>query len=162
MIGRFSRILVVDGNVASRRATNNVLRGLGHETIDFAADSANAMRMIGHQNYRLIVADWDMAPVNGADILREARLDRRHKALPFLMGIDRWQRKFIEIVREDGATLYVIKPFVAETLAERIAQVSRDADRLNVSEVLRSHGPQTAGREPATIPKLWQLLRPES
>lgn len=162
MIGRFSRILVVDGNVASRSTTNAILRALGYESIDFAGDSQTAIRMIGRQQYRLILADWDRAPVSGADILRQTRINKRLTTLPFLMGIDRWQRKFIEIVREDGAILYLIKPFSADILCERIAQVSRDADQIGTVDLARHPPPERVlARDPTSIPRLWQLLRPD-
>ena len=161
MIGQSSRILVVDGCEASRNATHRMLHGLGYRNIDYAPDSRVALRLIGQNNYRLVLADGDIAPTDGQDLLRQTRVDRRLRYLPFVMSIARWQKKFIEIVRDDGATLYLTKPFTAETLAERMAQVDSDATRLKNTASQVEAAESRAPRGMSMVPKLWQSLRHE-
>jgi two-component system chemotaxis response regulator CheY len=165
MFARFSRILVVDENAESRTAASRSLRILGYQMVDYAPDGGSALRLIGQNSYRLVLADWDMPSLGGQELLRRARLDQRRRCLPFLMAIDRWQKKFIEIVRDDGATLYLSKPFTTEILGERMAQVYTDASRL---EALRLRAAQvrtqpaglvTTPGPVAAVSDLWRHLR---
>lgn len=101
-----------------------------------------------------------MAPADGFDLLRETRTDQRYQYLPFLMAITIWKKKFIEIVREDGATLYITKPFKVDTLGERMAQVYGDANRLKDAHARAAYAAADRTRAPDVIPDLWRQLRP--
>jgi two-component system chemotaxis response regulator CheY len=159
MLGRLSRILVVDGDAVSRNTTHKSLHTLGYTMVDYAPDGRTALRLIGQSNYRLVLADWDMGPIDGQELLKQTRSDRRLRHLPFLMAIDRWQKKFIEIVRDDGATLYLTKPFTTEVLGERMIQVADDADRLIKASRAPMATAPTGPAPNAAASKLWQYLR---
>lgn len=122
MFGRFSRLLVVDGCHESRQVTHRILHRLGYENIEYAPDGRTALRMLLQTYYRLVIADWDAAQVTGLEILQAMRTDKRMSRTPFVMAIPRWQKKFVEVARDDGVTFYASKPLTSEVLAERLAQ----------------------------------------
>ena len=123
MLGRFSRILMVDDSAVARKIMRAMLARLGFGNVDEAADGRQALAMLAGQPYRLVLSDWDMAPVNGLELLQAMRADPRFARIPFIMVTAQTQRKFIDVARDRGATLYLTKPFTAEMLAERMARV---------------------------------------
>ena len=127
MFGRFSKILLVDDSALQRRIMRGLLNTLGYENIDEAGDGRAALAMLSAHSYRFVLSDWDMAPVNGTELLRAMRNDVRWKRLPFLMVTARTQKKFAEIARDDGITHFLAKPFTADMLAERMARIGKTA-----------------------------------
>lgn len=123
MFARFSRILLVDDSVVQRRTTRGQLNALGLENIDEAGHGRAALALLAAHTYRLVISDWDVAPVNGSELLRAMRSDVRWKRLPFIMATARAQRKFAEVARDDGITYFLAKPFTVDMLAERIARI---------------------------------------
>lgn len=127
MFARFSRILLVDNSVIQRRIMRGKLNALGFENIEEAADGRTALALLAVHTYRLVISDWDTAPMNGSELLRAMRSDVRWKRLPFIMATAQAQRKFADVARDDGITYFLAKPFPADVLAERIARVGRVA-----------------------------------
>ncbi len=128
MFGRFARILLVDDSAVQRKIMRGLLDTLGFENIDEAADGKAALVLLGVHSYRLVLSDWDMAPMNGPDLLRAMRRDRRWIRVPFIMATAQAQKKFYEIARDDGITYYLAKPFTADLLADRISRIGHRAD----------------------------------
>ncbi len=127
MFGRFSRILLVDDSTVQRKIVRGLLGALGFENVDEAADGKAALTLLGTHSYRLVLADWDMAPLNGSELLRTMRRNERFMRVPFIMLTAHAQKKFVDIARDDGITYYLAKPFTADMLAERIARIGRRA-----------------------------------
>ena len=125
MFGRFSKILVVDDSAVQRRIMRGLLESLGYDNIEEASDGGAALHMLAQQTFRLVLSDWDMAPMNGLELLQRMRAEPRWMRTPFIMATTKSQRKFAEIPRDDGATHFLVKPFTADMLAERMTRVDR-------------------------------------
>ncbi len=124
MLGRFSRFLMVDDSPVARKIMRMMLTNLGFDNVDEAHDGRQALSMLAMQPYRIVLSDWDMAPVNGLELLRAMRADTRFAQVPFIMVTAQSTKKFIDVARDHGATHYLTKPFTTEMLAERIARVA--------------------------------------
>jgi CheY-like chemotaxis protein len=161
MLGRNSRILVADDSSVSRNVTHQALFNLGYKLVDHVPDGLSALRLIEQKNYSLVVSEWTSDRVKGGDILQQIRTHAQWRCLPFLMVIPQWQRKFIEIVREDGATLYLTRPFTPHVLHERMVQVDRDAGRLRLA-LAHPPGGHVEKRPDNESSYLWRLLRPDA
>ena len=159
MLSRFSRILVVDGCAESRKTTHRFLHLLGYDNVDYASDGGPALKLLAQNQYRLVLADWDMAPIDGQHLLKAMRADQRSQRLPFIMAIARTQKKFSEIARDDGATLFLTRPFTADILAERIAQVNAFASELREVRLKTVQPSVPTASNVSLVPRLWQSLR---
>lgn len=125
MLGRFSRILVVDDRAAARKVLRGLLSQLGFDNVEEASNGRAALRLLEKHHYRLVISDWEMEQVDGSHLLRAIRGDPTFRRLPVIMASEPGQRKFVEIARDDGVTHFLPKPFTGDMLSERIERVRR-------------------------------------
>ena len=117
------RILVVDDFSTMRRIIKNLLRDLGLNNTQEADDGLTALPMLKAGGFDFLITDWNMPGMQGIDLLRAVRADDQLKALPVLMVTAEQKREQIVAAAEAGVNGYIIKPFTATTLKEKIDKI---------------------------------------
>jgi len=117
------KILVVDDFSTMRRIVRNLLADLGYTNITEADDGKTAWPMLQAQAFDFVVTDWNMPGMTGIDLLRAIRGDERMTKLPVLMVTAEAQRDQIIAAAQAGVNGYIIKPFNANTLKEKIDKI---------------------------------------
>ena len=117
------RILVVDDFATMRRILKNTLRQLGFENVLETDDGTNAQRVLETDSIDFVISDWNMPQMTGIELLRWVRADDRFSDMPFLMvTAEAQQQNIIEAVQAKVSN-YIVKPFTADTLSEKIQQI---------------------------------------
>jgi two-component system chemotaxis response regulator CheY len=116
-------ILVVDDYKTMVRIVRNLLHQLGFEDVDEANDGASALAKLRARRFGLVISDWAMEPMNGLELLHQVRADPELRALPFIMITAENRKDRVAKAEQAGANGYIVKPFTAETLNDRIARV---------------------------------------
>ncbi len=117
------KVLVVDDMVTMRRIVKNILKQLGFGNVDEAENGQEALQKLRADTFGFVVSDWNMPVMTGIDMLRAIRADEKLKALPVLMvTAEAQQSNLIEAVQA-GVSNYIVKPFTAETMQEKIAKI---------------------------------------
>ncbi len=120
------RILVVDDFATMRRIIKNILKQLGYENIAEAEDGKVALRALENQDIDFIVSDWNMPNMSGLELLKAVRASEKFKDIPFLMvTAEAMKENIIEAVKS-GVSNYIVKPFTAETMREKIEKIFKD------------------------------------
>ena len=119
------KILVVDDFSTMRRIVRNLLVELGftNALIQEADDGVNAMAMLKQQSFDMVVTDWNMPNMTGIDLLRSIRAEPALKALPVLMVTAENNRDQIIAAAQAGVNGYIVKPFTAVTLKEKLDKI---------------------------------------
>lgn len=119
------KILVVDDFSTMRRIVKNLLVELGFTAalIQEADDGVNAMAMLKAQPFDFVVTDWNMPNMTGIDLLKAIRAEPALKALPVLMVTAENNRDQIIAAAQAGVNGYIVKPFTAATLEEKLNKV---------------------------------------
>ena len=116
-------ILVVDDYKTMVRIVRNLLHQLGFENVDEANDGATALAKLRARRFGLVISDWAMEPMTGLELLQQVRADPDLKTLPFIMITAENRKDRVAKAEQAGANGYIVKPFTAETLNDRIARV---------------------------------------
>ncbi len=117
------KILVVDDMVTMRRIVKNILKQLGFVNVEEAENGQEALQKLRADTYGFVVSDWNMPVMTGIDMLRAVRADEKLKTTPVLMvTAEAQQSNLIEAVQA-GVSNYIVKPFTAETLHEKILKI---------------------------------------
>lgn len=122
------KILVVDDFSTMRRIIKNLLRDLGFSNTDEADDGNTALPMLQTGKYDFLVTDWNMPGMTGIDLLRNVRADDNLKSLPVLMVTAEAKRDQIVAAAQAGVNGYVVKPFTAAVLKEKIDKIFERID----------------------------------
>ena len=122
------KILVVDDFSTMRRIIKNLLRELGFSNIAEADDGTTALPMLQKGDFDFLVTDWNMPGMEGIDLLKAIREDPNLSALPVLMVTAVSKREQIIEAAEAGVNGYVVKPFTAQTLMEKIDKIFERLD----------------------------------
>ena len=117
------KILIVDDFSTMRRIIKNLLRDLGFTNTDEADDGITALPMLQRGAYDFLVTDWNMPGMSGIDLLRKVRADDQLKTLPVLMVTAEAKRDQIIEAAQAGVNGYVVKPFTAQVLKEKIEKI---------------------------------------
>ena len=120
---RDMKILIVDDFATMRRILKNLFRELGFTNTHEADDGDTALPMLQSGNFDFVVSDWNMPRMNGLDLLRAVRADVNLNTLPVLMVTAESKRERIVEAAEAGVNGYVVKPFTAGTLEEKINEI---------------------------------------
>jgi two-component system chemotaxis response regulator CheY len=105
------------------RIIRNLLKQLEFNNVDEAVDGQEALSKLRAGNFGLVISDWNMAPMTGLDLLKEVRADQRLKNLPFIMITAESKTENVVAAKQAGVSNYIVKPFNAETLREKIEKV---------------------------------------
>ncbi|WP_029894453.1 chemotaxis response regulator CheY [Desulfohalovibrio reitneri] len=117
------RVLVVDDFSTMRRIVRNILRQLGFTNIVEADDGTSAWDVLNKDNIDFIVSDWNMPQMSGIELLRKVRASEEFADTPFLMvTAEAQQENIIEAVQAKVSN-YIVKPFTAETLSQKIDKI---------------------------------------
>jgi len=117
------KILVVDDFSTMRRIIKNLLRDLGLTNTQEADDGATALPMLKEGDFDFVVTDWNMPGMQGIDLLKHIRADDKLKHLPVLMVTAEAKREQIIAAAQAGVNGYIVKPFTAGTLKEKLDKI---------------------------------------
>ena len=117
------RFLVVDDFSTMRRIVRNLLKELGFSNVDEAEDGVIALGKLKSDKFDFVVSDWNMPNMTGIDLLRSIRADTALKHLPVLMVTAEAKKENIIMAAQAGASGYVVKPFTAATLDEKLNKI---------------------------------------
>ncbi len=117
------KILIVDDFSTMRRIIKNLLRDLGFTNTQEADDGVTALPMLRNGDFDFLVTDWNMPGMNGIDLLKEVRSDAKLASLPVLMVTAEAKRDQIIEAAQAGVNGYVVKPFTAQVLKEKIEKI---------------------------------------
>ena len=119
-------ILIVDDYKTMLRIIRNLLKQLGFNNVDEATDGSAALHKLREKSYGLVISDWNMEPMTGIQLLREVRADTRLKEMPFVMITAESKSENVVAAKEAGVSNYIVKPFNAATLKNKIEAVFPD------------------------------------
>jgi two-component system chemotaxis response regulator CheY len=117
------RILVVDDFSTMRRIVKNILKQLGYNNVSEADDGTTALAKLKTEPVDFVVTDWNMPKMSGLDLLKEIKSDDDLKDIPVLMVTAEALQENIVAAIKAGVSNYVIKPFDAATMAEKIDKI---------------------------------------
>lgn len=117
------KILIVDDFSTMRRIIKNLLRDLGFNNTQEADDGLTALPMLKSGGFDFLVTDWNMPGMQGIDLLKEVRKDDKLKSLPVLMVTAEQKREQIVEAAQAGVNGYIVKPFTAQTLKEKLDKI---------------------------------------
>jgi two-component system, chemotaxis family, chemotaxis protein CheY len=119
-------VLVVDDYNTMIRIICNLLKQLGFEHVDDASDGASALAKLRQRKYGLVISDWNMEPMTGYSLLQEMRADPRMAQTPFIMVTAESKTENVIAAKKAGVSNYIVKPFNAQTLKNKIDAVFRN------------------------------------
>ena len=117
------KILIVDDFSTMRRIIKNLLRDLGFTNTAEADDGQTALPMLQNGKFDFLVTDWNMPGMQGIDLLKNVRADPELSDLPVLMVTAESKRDQIVEAAQAGVNGYIVKPFTAATLKEKIDKI---------------------------------------
>jgi two-component system chemotaxis response regulator CheY len=120
------QVLIVDDYNTMIRIIGNLLKQLGYQNIDNATDGATALAKLRAGRYGLVISDWNMEPMSGYDLLKEVRADPKLGKTPFIMITAESKTENVIAAKRAGVSNYIVKPFNAQTLQQKIAAVFAD------------------------------------
>lgn len=122
------KILIVDDFSTMRRIIKNLLRDLGFTNTSEADDGITALPMLQGGGFDLLITDWNMPGMQGIDLLKNVRADENLVDLPVLMVTAEQKREQIVEAAQAGVNGYVVKPFTAQTLKEKLEKIYERID----------------------------------
>ncbi|GAB1578972.1 MULTISPECIES: chemotaxis response regulator CheY [Bordetella] len=123
MTDKGMKILVVDDFPTMRRIIRNLLKELGFENVDEAEDGVIGLEKLRNGGFHFVVSDWNMPNLDGLEMLKQIRADEALKSLPVLMVTAEAKKENIVAAAQAGANGYVVKPFTAATLEEKLTKI---------------------------------------
>ncbi len=126
-----TRFLVVDDFSTMRRIVRNLLKELGFANVQEAEDGVDALNKLRNDPFDFVVTDWNMPNMTGIELLQAIRTDASLKHLPVLMVTAEAKKENIIAAAQAGASGYVVKPFTAATLDEKLKKIFAVFPQLN-------------------------------
>ena len=127
------KILIVDDFSTMRRIIKNLLRDLGFNNTSEADDGNSALPMLQAGDFDFLVTDWNMPGMQGIDLLKAVRADAKLAKLPVLMVTAESKREQIVEAAQAGVSGYIVKPFTAITLKEKIDKIFERLEATNAA-----------------------------
>jgi two-component system chemotaxis response regulator CheY len=124
-----TRFLVVDDFSTMRRIVRNLLKELGYTNVEEAEDGAAALQRLRGDHFDFVVSDWNMPNMTGLQLLQAIRADATLKTLPVLMITAEARKENIIEAAQAGANGYIVKPFTAATLDEKLAKIFKNLEK---------------------------------
>ncbi|MEP2943757.1 MAG: response regulator [Hyphomicrobiales bacterium] len=116
-------VLVVDDYKTMVRIIRNLLKQLGFENVEDAADGTEAFAKMQNQKFGLVISDWNMEPMTGYELLKQVRSDANLTKTPFIMVTAESKTENVIAAKKAGVNNYIVKPFNAQTLKGKIEAV---------------------------------------
>jgi two-component system chemotaxis response regulator CheY len=126
-IGKSMSVLIVDDYKTMLRIVRNLLKQIDFHNVDEATDGAGALSKLRAGKFGLVISDWNMQPMTGLQLLQEVRADAKLKNIPFIMVTAESKVDNVIAAKQAGISNYIVKPFYAETLREKIEKVLTNA-----------------------------------
>jgi two-component system chemotaxis response regulator CheY len=123
------KFLVVDDFSTMRRIVRNLLKELGYTNTEEAEDGAAALNRLKNDKFDFVVSDWNMPNMTGLELLKTIRADESLKTLPVLMITAEARKENIIEAAQAGANGYIVKPFTAATLSEKLAKIFKTLEQ---------------------------------
>jgi two-component system chemotaxis response regulator CheY len=123
MVDKNMKILIVDDFSTMRRIIKNLMRDLGYANTHEADDGTTALPMLRSGGFDFLITDWNMPSMQGIDLLKAVRGDPQLASLPVLLVTAEARRGQIVAAAEAGVNGYIVKPFTAQTLKEKIDKI---------------------------------------
>jgi two-component system, chemotaxis family, chemotaxis protein CheY len=117
------KFLIVDDFSTMRRIIKNLLHDLGYPNVTEADDGKTALPMLQSGGFDFLISDWNMPGMSGLDLIKAVRSDAKLAKMPVLMLTAEAKREQIIEAAQAGVNGYVIKPFTAETLKEKLDKI---------------------------------------
>jgi two-component system chemotaxis response regulator CheY len=117
------KVLVADDFATMRKIVRNILKQIGFDNIVEAEDGQAAIQVLKNENIGLVVTDWNMPNMTGLELLEKIRSDPKTASLPVLMVTAEGLKENVVAAVKAGVNNYVVKPFTAEILQEKIEQI---------------------------------------
>jgi len=117
------KFLVIDDFSTMRRIVRNLLKELGFTNVDEAEDGVNALQKLRTESFDFVISDWNMPKMTGIELLRQVRADAALRHLPVLMITAEAKKENIIEAAQAGASGYIVKPFTAATLDEKLNKI---------------------------------------
>ncbi|ELP5717500.1 chemotaxis response regulator CheY (plasmid) [Enterobacter asburiae] len=117
------RFLIVDDFATMRRIVRNLLKDLGFNNVEEAEDGHDALKKLRESTFDFVISDWNMPNMDGLELLTTIRQDSQLEALPVLMVTAEAKKENIIAAAQSGASGYVVKPFTAATLEEKLNKI---------------------------------------
>ena len=114
------KVLVVDDYATMRRIIRNLLGQIGFNDVEEAEDGGSALKKLRVGNFGLVLSDWNMVPVTGLQLLESVRKEPALAKLPFILVTAESKPENIVAAKKAGVNNYIVKPFNAETLKQKI------------------------------------------
>jgi two-component system chemotaxis response regulator CheY len=115
-----TRVLVVDDYKTMRTILRSLLSQIGFHDVDDATDGGTALAKLREKHYGLVISDWNMQPMTGLQLLQELRSDAKLKSTPFIMITAESKTENVVAAKAAGVNNYIVKPFNAAVLKEKI------------------------------------------
>ena len=125
-----TRFLIVDDFSTMRRIMRNLLKELGFMNVEEAGDGVEALAKLRADKFDFVVSDWNMPNMTGIELLQAIRADAGLRHLPVLMVTAEAKRENIIMAAQAGASGYVVKPFTAATLDEKLKKIFQNFPNL--------------------------------
>lgn len=119
-------VLIVDDYKTMLRIIRNLLKQIGFQNVDEATDGQSALERMRQRQYGLVISDWNMEPMTGIDLLKEVRADELLRPVPFIMVTAESKTENVVAAKEAGVNNYIVKPFNAATLKNKLVAVLGD------------------------------------
>ena len=117
------KVLVVDDFSTMRRIVKNILKQIGYSDIEEAEDGNSALARLRQGGFGLVVSDWNMPNMTGLDLLKAIRADNALNNMPVLMVTAEAKKENVMDAIKAGVNNYVVKPFTADVLKEKIEKI---------------------------------------
>ena len=125
-----TKFLVVDDFSTMRRIVRNLLKELGYSNVDEAEDGVMALAKLRSETFDFVVSDWNMPNMDGLTMLQNIRADPALAKLPVLMVTAEAKKENIIAAAQAGANGYVVKPFTAATLDEKLNKIFEKLEKV--------------------------------
>jgi len=117
------KILVVDDMSTMRRIVKNIMKQLGFANVEEAENGVDALSKLRAESFGFVISDWNMPVMTGIDLLRAIRADDKLKTIPVLMVTAEAQKENLIEAIQAGVSNYIVKPFTAEVLQEKLIKI---------------------------------------
>ena len=116
-------VLIVDDYKTMLRIIKNLLGQIGFANVDEATDGGMAFTKLKEKKYGLVISDWNMEPMSGYELLQKVRGEATLKDVPFIMITAESKTENVIAAKQAGVSNYIVKPFNADTLKQKIESV---------------------------------------
>lgn len=117
------KVLIVDDFATMRRILKNILKQLGFKNLLEADDGTTAMEALEKNDIDLVISDWNMPKMTGLELLKWVRANKKYAKTPFLMVTAEAQKQNVIEAVQAGVSNYVVKPFTAEAISEKLKKI---------------------------------------